>query len=106
ERLGRLADLRDLDLELALGGLHRPRPEPVAHPRVVVAQPALILGPPLIPGAAKPRVELVLHRPLDDQPGAELREFRQRLPRVLADPHSEQLVDPSLDLRRRRYGTS
>src|SRR5919109_1375881 len=32
-------------------------------------------------------------------------ELRQRLPRVLADPHGEQPVDPLLDLRRRRYGT-
>src|SRR5918994_844553 len=66
--------------------------------------------PALIPSAAKPGVELVLHDPLDDQPraqpGPEPRELRQRLARVLAHPHGQQPVDPNLDLRRRRYGTS
>src|ERR671925_1966999 len=74
--------------------------------RVVVAQPALIGGPALVASTTQPGVELFLHRALDDQPGPELGELRQRLPRVLADPHGEQLVDPLLDLRRRRYGTS
>ena len=73
---------------------------------VVVAQPALIVGPALIARAAQPGVELVLDRPLDDQPRAELRQLRQRLARVLAHPHGQQLVDLLLDLRRRRYGTS
>jgi hypothetical protein len=50
-------------------------------------------------------IELILHSALDDQPGAELRELRQRLPRVLANPHGEQLVDLVFYLRRRRYGT-
>src|SRR5688500_18038765 len=43
ERLGGLADLRDLDLER----LHPARPKPVAKPASVVAQPALIIGPAL-----------------------------------------------------------
>src|ERR671925_565948 len=63
-------------------------------------RPALIARPP------QPGVELVLHSPLDDQPGTEPRELRQRLARVLADPHGEQPVDLFFDLRRRRYGTS
>ena len=33
--------------------------------------------------------------------GAELRQLRQRLARVLADPHGKQPVDLVLDLRRR-----
>jgi hypothetical protein len=45
-------------------------------------------------------------RTLDDQAGTQLRELRQRLPRVLAHPHSEQPIDLLLDLRRRRYCTS
>src|SRR3982750_254662 len=89
----------NLYLELALAGLHRAGAKPVAQPRVVVAQPALIVGPALIPSTTQPRVELVLHRALDDQPGPEPRELRQRLPRVLTHPHGEQLIDPLLDLR-------
>src|SRR5918996_1944937 len=62
--------------------------------------------PALIARAAKPGVELVLHSPLDDQPGPEPRQLRQRLARVLADPHGKQPIDLLLDPRRRRYGTS
>ena len=86
--------------------VHRAGAKPVAQPRVVVAQPALRVGPALVASTTQPGVELVLHRALDDQPRPELGELRQRLPRVLADPHGEQLVDLLLDLRRRRYGTS
>jgi hypothetical protein len=75
-------------------------------PAVIVAQPALIRRPALIARAAKPRVELVLDRALDDQPGPEPGQLRQRLARVLTHPHGEQPVDLFLDLRRRRYGTS
>jgi hypothetical protein len=99
ERLGRLTDLRDLHLKHPLGGLHPPRAKPVAQPR-------RRLGPTLIARPPKPRVELILHRPLDDQPGAQLRELRQRLPRVLTNPHGKQRIDLLLDLPRRRYGTS
>jgi hypothetical protein len=86
KRPGRLADLRDLDLEFPLGGLHPAGPKPVAQPRLMVAQPALILGPALIPGAAKPGVELVLNGALDDQPGPQPGQLRQRLARVLTHP--------------------
>jgi hypothetical protein len=106
ERLRRLADLRDLDLQLTLRGLQCAWAKPIAQPTAVVLKPALRLRPALIAGAAKPRLELILHTPLDDQPGAELRQLRQRLPRVLTDPDREHLLDPSLYLRRRRYGTS
>ncbi|MCA1680634.1 MAG: hypothetical protein LC777_17610 [Actinobacteria bacterium] len=44
--------------------------------------------------------------PLDDQSGAELRQLRQRLTRILTNPDGEQLVDPLLNLRRWRYGAS
>jgi hypothetical protein len=73
ERLRRLADLRDLDLKLALGGLDPARAKPVAQPTLIVAQPALIVGPALITSPAQPRVELVLDSSLDDQPGAQPR---------------------------------
>jgi hypothetical protein len=71
ERLGRLPHLRDLDRELPLGRLQPGRPKAVAQPR-------RRLRPPLIPGAAQPRVELILDRPLDDQTRAQLRKLRQR----------------------------
>jgi hypothetical protein len=103
ERLGRLADLRDLDLELPLQCLHFAGSKAVAKSRVVVAQPALIARPALIPGPAQPGVELVLHGALDDQPRPEPRQLRQRLARVLADPHGKQPVDLFFNHRRRRY---
>jgi hypothetical protein len=74
--------------------------------RVIVAQPALMVRPALVPGPAKPGVELVLNGALDDQPGAQPGQLRERLARVIADPHGQQPVDLSLDLRRRRYGAS
>ena len=102
ERLGGLAHLRDLDFELALCGLHPAGAIAVPEPGVEIAKPALIVGPALIAGPAEPSIELVLDRALDDQPGAELRQLRQRLARVLADPDGQQLVDLGLYLRRRR----
>ena len=99
ERRGGLADLRDLDLKLALGRLQRPRAKPVAHA-------GLDIGPALVAGPAQPRVELLLDRALDDQPRAELGQLRQRSARVLPNADGQQLVDLSFDLRRRRYGTS
>src|SRR5919106_1584487 len=62
--------------------------------------------PALIARTAKPGVELVLDRPLDDQPGPGPRQLRQRLAWVIADPPGKQPVDLFFDLRRRRYGTS
>ena len=106
ERLGSLADLRDLNLKLPFCGLHPARAIAISEPRLVVAKPALILRPALIARSAQPRLELVLDSPLNDQPGTELRELRQRLSGVLADPDGEQLVDLVFYLRRRRYGTS
>jgi hypothetical protein len=102
ERLGSLADLRDLDLQLPFCGLHPARAIAVSEPRLVVAKPALIVGPALIARPAQPRIELVLDRALDDQTGAELRQLRQRLSGVLANPDGKQLVDLFLYLRRRR----
>jgi hypothetical protein len=103
KRLRRLADLLDLHRQLAFRGLDPARAKAVAQPALVVTQPALVLRPALVTSPAQPGVELVLNGPLDDQPGAEL---RQRLARVLADPHGQQLVDPRFDLRRRRHRTS
>jgi hypothetical protein len=71
-----------------------------------VAQSRRSVRPPLIPRTAQPHVELVLDRALDDQPGAELRELRQRRARILAHPNGEQRADPLLDLRGRRYRAS
>jgi hypothetical protein len=102
ERLGGLAHPRDLDPKLALCGLHPPRAIAVSEPRVEVAKPALIVGPTLIAGAPQPGVELVLDRALDDQPGTELRQLRQRLARVLADSDRQQPVELGPNLRRRR----
>src|SRR4051812_46672886 len=99
ERLGRLADLRNLQLELALGGLQPPRPIPISQAR-------RRLRPTLIARAAQPRIELLLDRTVDDQACPELREFGQRLARTLAHADGQQPVDLGLDLRRRRYGTS
>jgi hypothetical protein len=106
ERLGGLADLRDLDLELPLERLQLARAKAVAQPAPIVAQPTLISRPALIARLAKPGVELILDRALDDQPRPEPGELRQRLTRILADPHSKQPIDLLLDLRRRRYGAS
>src|SRR5204862_166613 len=71
KRLGGLANLRDLDLQLALRGLHPPGAIAVSKSRVEIAQPALVVGPALIASPAQPGVELVLDRALDDQPGPE-----------------------------------
>ena len=57
--------------KLPLRGLHMPGAEPVAHPRVVVAQPALPSGRRSYLRPAQPRVELVLDRSLNDQPRAQ-----------------------------------
>jgi hypothetical protein len=65
-----------------------------------------MVGPALIPGPAQPGLELVLNGALDDQPGAQPGQLRQRLARVLTHPHGQQSLDLLLDLRRRRYGTS
>src|SRR4051794_17598476 len=105
KRLGGLANLRDLDLQLALRGLHPPGAIAVPKSRVEIAQPALVVRPALIARPAQPGVELVLDRALDDQSGTELRQLRQRLARVLTHPNGQQLVDLVLDLRRRRYGS-
>jgi hypothetical protein len=64
ERNRCLPCLRDLDPQLTLRGLQMPWPEPVALPR-----PGLGLA--LVASATQPGVELLLDRPLDDQPGAE-----------------------------------
>jgi hypothetical protein len=99
ERHRRLARLRDLDPQLTLGRLQAPRAKPVA-------QAALALWPALIPSPAQPRIELLLDRPLNDQPSAKPPELRQHLLRVIDYPPGHQLVDARLYLRRRRYGAS
>jgi hypothetical protein len=53
-----------------------------------------------VPERERERIRTAYWRALDEAIN------RQRLPRVLTHPHGEQLVYPSLDLRRRRYGTS
>jgi hypothetical protein len=50
-------------------------------------------------GAAQPRIELVLNRPLDDQPGAQSGELGQRLARALTHTNREHVLNPSLNLR-------
>src|SRR5206468_2213956 len=55
---------------------------------------------------AQPAVELLLDRPLNDQPGAEPGELGQHLLRVIDHPPGQQLVDARLYLRRRRYRAS
>jgi hypothetical protein len=59
------------------------------------SSPRLALGlrPALIASATQPRIELLLNRPLDDQPRAQPRQLRQRLARVLTNPDGQQLVD-------------
>src|SRR5437764_4036377 len=99
ERDRRLSDLRNLDPQLTLPGLQMPGTESVAlrRPR---------LGPALVASAAKPLLELILDRPLDDQPGAEPGQLGQHLLRIIDQPVREQLVDARLYLRRRRYRAS
>src|SRR5207253_1264611 len=97
---------RNLNLELALSGLHRPRPEPVSQPALLQALITLIAWPTFVARPPEPRVELVLDSPLDDQPGTEPRQLRQRLARALPNPNRQHLLDPGFNLRRRRYGTS
>jgi hypothetical protein len=75
ERLGSLADLRDLNRELPFCGLHSARAIAISEPRLVVAKPALIFRPALIASTTQPGLELVLHSPLNDQPGTELGEL-------------------------------
>jgi hypothetical protein len=69
---------------------------------------AALAAPPVAAHTARvpARHELVLDRALDDQPGAEPRELRQRLTRILADPDGQQLIDLQLDLHRRPYRAS
>jgi hypothetical protein len=93
-------------LKLALGGLHPAGAKAVAKTRLIVAQPSLIVRPAFIARPPQPGVELVLHGALDDQPGPEPGQLRQRLPGFSPTPNGKQGVDLLLDLRRRRYGAS
>src|ERR1700729_2985641 len=106
ERDRRLTDLRNLDPQLTLSRLNVPGPEPVTHPRVIVTQPALALWPALIPSTTQPAIELLLDRPLNDQPRPEPGKLGQHLLRIIDHAPRQQLVDARLYLRRRRYGTS
>jgi hypothetical protein len=83
-----------------------PGTEPIAQTRVVVPQATLPLRPALITSPAQPGIELLLDRPLNDQPRPEPGELTQHLLRIINQPLTEQLVDLSLYLRRRRYGAS
>jgi hypothetical protein len=83
ERRDRSPRLWDLDSQLTLPGLHVPRTELITQPRAIVAQAALPVRPALIPGWAQSGVELVLDRPLDDQPGAEPTKLGQHLLRII-----------------------
>ena len=99
ERHRRLARLRDLDPQLTLGRLQAPRTEPIA-------QAALPLRPTLITSTTQPSVELLLDRPLNDQPSTEPSELGQHLLRILDTAPRQQLLDARLYLRRWRYGAS
>src|SRR5439155_8323842 len=92
-------DLRDLDPQLALPGLHPPRAKPIALPRRRL-RPTLITRPP------QPAVELLLDRPLNDQPSAQPAELGEHLLRVIDQSPRQQPVNLGLYLRRRRYGAS
>jgi hypothetical protein len=92
ERRGRLTGLRNLDPQLTLGRLHVSGAKPVA-------QAALALWPALIPSPTQPRVELLLDRPLNDQPGAEPGELGQHLLQIIDHALPQQLVDARLYLR-------
>ena len=56
---------------------------------------------PLIAGPAQPGVELLLDRPLDDQPSAQQGKLAQHLLRIIDAALRQQLVDARLYLRRR-----
>jgi hypothetical protein len=91
DRLGddTAAGLRDLDPQLTLGRLQVPGTKPVALPR----RP---LRPTLVTGTTQPRVELVLDRPLNDQPSTEPGELGKHLLRILDTTPRQQLVDARL----------
>jgi hypothetical protein len=100
ERLGGLAQLRDLDLELALAGAQLARP-------VAVALAGQRVDAALVALAAEEGVELVFDGALDDQLGAEAGELAQRAFGVGGrQALGEQGVDLILDVGRRRYGAS
>jgi hypothetical protein len=80
--------------------------EPVAQPLLVVLQAALTLGATLVASATQPAIELLLDRPLNDQPGTEPRKLGEHLLWVVDYALPKQLVDLGLYLRRRRYGAS
>jgi len=106
ERHGGVAGLRDLDLKLTLPGLQMPGTKPVAQPSLVVLQATLALRATLVASATQPAIELLLDRPLNDQPGTEPREVPEHLLRVIDHALRKQPIDLSLYLRRWRYGTS
>src|SRR5262249_50663 len=76
-----------------------PRPEPIA-PSGAGLRPALVATP------VQPTVELLLNRPLDDQPGTEPAELGQHLLQIVDQSSRQQLADVSLYLHRRRYRAS
>ena len=73
--------------------------EPLWMVALALGWGALALWPALITGATQPAVELLLDRPLDDQPGAEPGELGQHPLRVIDHPLPKQLVDARLYLR-------
>ena len=81
------------------GGQRRSRTVPGTEP---VALPRRPFSSARVTSPAQPAVELLLDRPLDDQPSAEPGELGQHLLRVIDYASREQLVDARLYLRRRR----
>src|SRR5436309_10111985 len=71
-----------------------------------IALPRRRVRPTLVAGPTQPRIELVLDRPLNDQPRAEPAQLRQHPLRIIDHPLRQQLVDLVLYLRRWRYGAS
>jgi hypothetical protein len=104
ERHRGVPGLWDLDLKLTLPGLQMPGPEPVPQP--IVLQTALLLRATHVASATEPAIELLLDRPLDDQPCTQAGELTKHLLRVIDHALPKQPVDLSLYLRRRRYGAS
>src|SRR5947209_10065269 len=92
ERLGRFPHLRNLDSQLTLSGLHPSRAKPVAITIAIVAQAALALRPALISGPTEPRVELLLDRPLNDQPRPEPSQLGQHPRWVINQLARQKLV--------------
>jgi hypothetical protein len=85
--LGCTSDLRHLDLQLALGGLHPARPAPVPG--------ATRVRRPLVPGSAQEGCHLFLDRPLQHQAGSQPPDLVQPLSVRQSRPPAPRLRPPA-----------